>query len=110
MMLEKLLAPFTNKGKQVSLEFSEDETGTEICNRKNGRGPTGTGFATDVRDTCSTACGCQKGCIKNPVTTVQPRRWSAPSPGFGFPTGNGGISQERGCTPEKEPGRGRVRC
>jgi len=41
--LEKLLVPFTNKGKQVSLKLSGNETGTEICNRRNSWGPMGTG-------------------------------------------------------------------
>jgi len=74
MMPEKLLALFMDKGKQVRTHFFWEETGTEIHNRRNSPGPMGPGFVTNVSDTCSTACGHQKGCIKNPVTTVQARR------------------------------------
>ena len=91
-MPEKLLVPFTNKGKQVSSNFSGSETGTEIHNRRNGLGPTGTGFVTSASIMLSTACGLLKASDKSCVTIAWHRRWCALSEAYGFPTGNGGIS------------------
>jgi len=55
----------------------------------------GTGSATSVSIMCSIACGHPKVSDKNPVTTVQARKWSALSLGSGSPTGNSGISQPK---------------
>jgi len=69
-MPEKLLMSFNDKGKQVSLNISGNETGTEICNRRNSQGPTGTGFVTGVNSMGHIASGSQKGCARSHVTTV----------------------------------------
>jgi len=103
-MPEKLMAPFTDKGKQVSFKFSGDETGTEICNRRNSLGPMGTGYATSVSGTHSTACGHPKAFGRKAVTTVQARRWSAQLEEFRFPSRNSGIGQERGRSPRRRAG------
>src|SRR5882724_11927878 len=95
MMPEKLLVPFTNKGKQVSLKLSGNETGTEIHNRRNTQGPMGTRFATSANDTTRIASGHQKGSAKNHVTIAQHRKSSAPSLGFGCPSGSTGNRWRR---------------
>jgi len=110
MTLEKLLALFMDKGKQVRTVFSGSETGTEICNRRNCPGPMGTRFVTSARDTHSTACGCQKGCIKilQPLCSPEDDLYHHRDSCFQLEMAG---SVRRGVTPqEKEPGRGRVRC
>ena len=107
MTPERLLAPFADKGKQVSSSCLGVDTGTENQNREHRLEPMGTGFVTSVRDMCSTACGCQKGTGRSPATTVQPRRWSALSGAFRFPTGNGGIGQEEKGHGQRRRGRWR---
>jgi len=62
----------------------------------------GTGSVTGVSGTPGTEPGHQKAFTKNPVTIVQPKKWSALSGEFVFPTRNGGISQE-----ERGHGQGR---
>jgi len=72
-MPEKLLVPFNDKGKQVSVCFSfEVVTGTEIQNRKNSPGPMGTGSVTSVSGTGSIACGHQKVSIRSYAIIAQP--------------------------------------
>jgi len=78
-MPEKLLMPFTDKGKSVSLDFPGIDTGTENRDREKNPGPTGTGSATGAKGTCSIVCGHLKADDKSPVTIVWARKWSAQS-------------------------------
>ena len=64
---------------------------------------------TGVSGTHSTACGHLKASVKNLVTTVWARRWSAQLEEFGFPNGNSRIDQKRGHGPRRRA-RGRVGC
>jgi len=99
-----LLAPFTNKGKEVSLGFCLElilELKTE--NRWNNLGPTGTGFVTGAAGIGHVACGHWKGSVKRAATIAQLKSWFAPSTGTGCPSGNGGIDQ-RDCGPGRRVG------
>ena len=105
MTPERLLAPFTDKRKEVSSEASGSETGTEDQDRERNLGQRGTGLATGANGTCNTVCGHPKVDDKSPVTTVGAKKWSVPSVEFGFPTGNGRTSQlERGSGQERRTG------
>src|SRR5882724_3155537 len=95
-MPEKLLMPFTNKGKFISLDFPEIDTRTENQDSEKNLGPTGTGSATSANGTHSIACGHLNVAVKNPVTTVQARKWSAQLEESRFPNGNSGSWWRRG--------------
>ena len=71
MTPKRLLAPFTNKRKEVSSESSGSETRTEDQDRERNLGQMGTGSATGANGTCSTVCGHLKVDDKSPVTTVR---------------------------------------
>jgi len=95
MTLEPLLAPFTNKGKEVSLGFCLElilELKTE--NRWNNSGPTGTGLVTGATGIGHTACGCLKVFAKKVAINVRAKRSSALSMGSGFRNGSGGNAQK----------------
>ena len=105
MMLDKLLVPFTDKGKQVCLNFSGIDTGTENQDSEKNLGPMGTGSVTSANGTHSIACGHLKADYKSPATTVWARKWSAQLVEFGFPTRNGRTSElERGSGHKRRAG------
>src|SRR5882724_1091306 len=95
MTPEPLLAPFTEKGKEVSSSIlSRVDTGTENRKQVEQPGTNGEGPVTGAFGTGLTASGDRKVFARNPVTNVRHRRLSAQSPGCEFPIGNGGIAQE----------------
>ena len=100
-MPERLLAPCTNKGKEVSLESSGSKTGTEDQDREKNPGQMGTGSVTGANGMLSTVCGHPKVGNRSRVTTVWARKWSAQSEESRFQNGNSGISQERGHSPRR---------
>jgi len=58
---EKLLMPFTNKGKSVSFNFfSGIDTGTENRDSEKNLEPMWTRSATGANSMCSTVCGHQR--------------------------------------------------
>jgi len=99
MMPVKLLALFTDKGKQVSASDFRYDTRTETHNRENSLGSTGTRCVTSVSSTPHTASGHQKvSDRKIRVTIVQSKKWSAPSGCLGFQLEMVGSVRRRGVT------------
>src|SRR5882724_2032077 len=101
MMPELLLAPFTDKGKEVSagVHLSFDK-GTEIRNRWTSPGPMGISPAIGADGIGCTVSGRLRVCARKVVTIVWVKNSCAPLMAFGFRIGNGGIGQEqrgRGC-------------
>ena len=94
MTPEPLLAPFTDKGKEVSLGFClELIPELKTNNRWNNSGPTGTGFVTGAAGIGHTACGHLKVSAKRAVTIAWlkdrlHRRWRP-----GFKTETVGLSR-----------------
>ena len=95
MTPEPLLAPFTEKGKEVSSRIlSGIDTGTENRNRWSNLGPMGSGPATSAIGTGPTASGHWKVFARSPATNVRHRRLCAWSQGCGSPIGNNRTAQE----------------
>ena len=96
MTPEPLLAPFTNKGKEVSawVHLSFDN-GTEIRNRWTSPGPMGISPAIGADGIGCTVSGRLRVCARKVVTIVRVKNSCAPFMALGFQIRNGGISQEQ---------------